>query len=173
MARDFAITGDDVASTKNRIAAEEAAIAAEAERQARINDPKKDVTDPDNFNISPDRPLPEGFVNPPCGNVGHFCVDQRGYYQPDWFQLYIDKVHDRQQNPQPFNLAGQRVSVPLEMWVDVPPGVINALNDAIEVHHEHEAKPGDIVLGIPTKHITRERKRFHKDVLPSARLKGK
>lgn len=170
MGKDFAITQDDVATTKGRVAAEEAAIIAEAERQARINDPKKDVTDPDNFNIVADKPLPDGFVNPPAGEPGHFCVDQRGFYQPDWYSIYIDKVHDKQQDPQPFNLAGTKYHVPLERWIDVPPGVVIALKDAIEVHHEHEAKPGDIMLGIPTVHKTRERKRFHWNQVPSARL---
>lgn len=170
MGRDFEITKDDVAATKSRVAAEEAAIVAEAERQARINDPNKDVTDPDNFNISPDRPLPEGFVNPPCGEPGHFCVDNRGFYQPDWWQLHIDKVHDKQANPQAFNLAGQIVRVPLETWVDVHPAVIIALQDAVEVFHEHEAKAGDIIAGIPTVHKETKRKRFHWDKYPSAKI---
>lgn len=173
MAKDFSITADDRDKTMDRVAREERELMAEMERQERLNAPGANKSDPDNFNFRADAPLPEGFVNPPCGEDGHFCVDQRGFYQPDWFALQIDKVYSRQQNPQPFNCGGSRYLVPLETWVDAPAGVVEALKSAIEEHHEYEAKPGDILLGIPTRHIVRRRKRFHWNSVPSAKVRMK
>lgn len=154
--------------TKDQVADE--ARMAEDEIMAdleTIDKQKLDPSDPTNFNCVAGQQLPEGFVNPEKGERGHLCVDREGLYQPKWTQLYLERVHDRQQDPQSFPL-GARYLVPLEEWVDAPPEILESLNSATETHHEFNAKPGDVLLGIPTEHKTIERRRFHWREIPSA-----
>ena len=118
--------------------------------------------------IIPNNPLPEGFINPSCGKPGHYCVDNAGVYRPEFKQIIVPKVHDYQQDPQPVGCADNTYNVPLDIWVDVPPEVVIVMNDAVETHHEHNPKPGDILLGVPTVHKETKRQRFMLSVLPSA-----
>jgi hypothetical protein len=152
MARDFAIKEEDVVATRER-ELREALKAAEVQK----------ADDPSNaelFNFTPGQPLPPGFVNPEGGTDEHKCVDNNGLYQPTWTQLFLERIVDHQQDPQPLACL-PKYTVPLERWVDVPPSVMEALKSAIETHHEHNAKPGDIDLGVKTVHVTRDRRRFH------------
>jgi len=131
---------------------------------AMAEEDKIDPTDRDNFNVKPGYPLPEGFENPPLSTeeneeYGHLCLDRAGNYQPLWCQLRIDKIHDKQIDPQPFPL-GTNYQVPLDTWVDAPPEVIESLRSAVEVHHEHNIKPGDIELGRQATHKETKRRRF-------------
>jgi hypothetical protein len=174
MGKDFAITAEDRDKTLDRVAKEERDILAEAERQERLAKPGANMSDPMNFNITPGRKLPDGFVNPKSvngepGNPAHLCVDNSGAYRPDWFQIYIHKVHDRQEDPQIFPL-GTNWLVRLEHWSDVPPEIIESLRSAIEEHHVFDAQPGDIIAGVPTKHEVRSRRRFHWDQIPSFKV---
>lgn len=156
MPRDFAIKPEDVAATRAR----EAARTALEEREA-------DPGNPELFNFAAGRPLPEGFENPPCGDYGHRCVDRDGRYQPDWTQLFIEKIVDHQNDPQPLSCLPKYL-VPLETWVDVPPSVMKSLESAVQTHHEHVAKPGDIILGVKTEHKEIKRSRFHWKEIRSA-----
>lgn len=144
----------------------EAAIAADAKK---LELQKAEPSNPDGFNFEPGRPLPAGFENPPCGDPGHVCTDPAGNYQPDWVQLLLEKVHDRQQNPQPFNL-GSRYLVPLDTWVDAPPVIIESLLSAVEERHELNATEGQILLGVRPEHKVVKRKRFHWQSMPSAKV---
>lgn len=154
--------------TKDQVAAEARAVEEEIMADLETIDKQKlDPSDKTNFNCVAGQKLPEGFVNPPLGDRGHLCLDRGGLYQPTWVQLYLERVHDRQQDPQSFPL-GARWQVPLEEWVDAPPEVIESLNSATETHHEFNAKPGDILLGRSTEHKTIERRRFHWREIASA-----
>jgi hypothetical protein len=120
------------------------------------------------FNFTTGQKLPEGYENPPCGDPKHRCVDQGGLYRPDWFQIKIERVYDRQTDPQDFPLMGVTYQVPLDEWVDAPPGVLESLKSAVEVHHSFNATPGMIALGQHPEHKKIERHRFVYRDLPSA-----
>lgn len=173
MGRDFALKPEDrekvmVAADKAEediLQAERARIAAE--RMAEQDGDNVDRGNRENFRIKPGMPLPEKFINPPCGDPGHLCVDRGGIYRPDWSQLLLYRQHEGQADPQPFPL-GARWLVPLEKWVDVPPEVMVSLKDAQETHHRMDFKPGDILLGKPAVHTETTRRRFGWESLPSA-----
>ncbi|MBM3494133.1 MAG: hypothetical protein FJX72_07420, partial [Armatimonadetes bacterium] len=126
MGRDFALKPEDrekVMAAADK--AEEAIIAQErvriAEERMRAEDGDDvDRSNRENFQIKPGKPLPEKFINPPCGDDGHLCVDMGNCYQPTWTQLLLYQQHEGQRNPQTFSL-GARWKVPLEKWTDVPP----------------------------------------------------
>jgi len=147
----------------------EAAILSELEKEQEMG---LDPTHPDNFNIVPGKPLPEGFENPPCGEEGHFCLDTAGCYQPDWMQLYLERVYDKQIDPQVFPLSSTWL-VYLETWVDVPPEVIESLRSAVETVHRTNVRPGVIPIGAPDGEIemkSHTRRRFHWRSYPSAKV---
>lgn len=129
-----------------------------------------DPEDPTNFNIVPGRPLPEGFKNPPCGTEGHFCVDNGGRYNPDWWQVNIQPRTDYDANPQIFPLS-QKWIVYLDMWQDVPREVVDSLLLAEETHHTHNRGPGEIDLSDSEVHKEITRKRFLWSQFPSAKVK--
>ena len=120
------------------------------------------------FAIVENRPLPEGFVNPPCGEEGHLCLTHGKVYDPTWIQCRISSTHDKQRNPQTFSLLGNVYAVPLDTWCDVPPGVVESLKSAVETHHSYSASPGQINLGEEVEHKVIERKRFHYETIKSA-----
>jgi len=124
--------------------------------------------DPENFNIVRGRPLPEGFVNKPLGKEGRFCLDTEGRYNPEWSQLKIDKIRDKQRDPQSFPLIPKRYGIPLDTWVDAPPEVIISLQDAIETHYDTTYTDDSVTLGVHPKVVPRERKRFFWDMIKSA-----
>lgn len=173
MPRDFALKTEDrnkvIAAADNAeeqiIAQERIRIAQERLREQDGDD--VDRTNRENFQIKPGKKLPEKFINAPCGDEKHLCVDQAGVYQPTWTQLKIYRMHEGQRDPQPFNL-GARWLVPLEKFVDVPPEVMTALRDAQETHHSLDFKPGDIALGRPATHSESSRRRFNWESIPSA-----
>jgi len=157
-----------MATVKSPEETEKEALAAIAHQDEMELDPQNR----DNFNIREGYPLPEGFENPPLsdeGNeeFGHLCIDRAGCYQPSWCQLRIDKIHDKQQDPVEFPL-GSLYTVPLDTWVDAPPEVIQSLKLAIETHHEHNIKPGDIALGKQAVHKKTSRRRFVWHMIKSA-----
>lgn len=118
--------------------------------------------------IIENNPLPDGFINPPGGQQGHYCLDGSKVYQPKWVQLLLPKIHEHQQDPQPVGCCDKTYNVPLDTWVDVPMEVVTVLNDAVEGHHDFNPKPGQIALGQPTEYKSVSRPRFHTSVLPSA-----
>lgn len=122
----------------------------------------------EDFNIIKGRPLPEGFENPPIGDPEHLCLDNGGLYDPTWVQVNILAAYDKQVNPQDFPLAGVTYQVSLDTWTDVPPGVLESLKSAVEVHHDYETKPGMIALGEHPQHRRISRQRFQYHWLPSA-----
>lgn len=126
-----------------------------------------DPNNPDNFNIVAGKPIPSGFKNPEPGQVGRFCLDLEGNYNPRWVQLKIDKTREKQRDPQTFPL-GKRWGIPLDKWVDAPPEVIIALQDAIETHHETTYSDDSVKLGIHPEIMPIERKRFFWSVIASA-----
>lgn len=173
MGRDFALKPEDrdkvIAAADS---AEEAIIKQEririaSERLAAQDGDDVDRSNRENFRIKAGSPLPEKFINPPCGDDGHLCVDRGGIYRPDWSQLMLFRLHEGQADPQTFPL-GSRWKVPLEKWVDVPPEVMVSLNDAVETHHRMDFMPGDILLGKPAVHSETKRRRFQYDSKPSA-----
>jgi hypothetical protein len=173
MGRDFALNKGDldnmVVAADN---AEEAIIKQERiriaqERLAEQDGDNVDRGNRENFRIKAGSKLPEKFVNPPCGDDNHLCVDMGGVYHPDWSQLMLFRLHEGQADPQTFPL-GSRWKVPLEKWVDVPPEVMVSLGDAVETHHRMDFMPGDIMLGKPATHSETTRRRFQYDTKRSA-----
>ena len=157
-----------MANTKSPKEMEAAALAVMAKEAELELDPQNR----DNFNIQEGYALPEDFINPPLStedeeNRDHLCLDRAGHYQKSWFQLRIDKIHDRQQDPVEFPL-GTLYLVPLDEWVDAPPEVIESLKSAVETRHEHNIKPGDVELGKQAVHKETKRRRFVWHSIPSA-----
>jgi len=141
------------------------------EEEARRGRPKAVVVEEPpapQFSFKEGKPLPEGFENPQKGEAGHKCLDPQGNYQPTWYQLKLAKVFDHQQNPQFVGCGDQAYGVPLDVWVDVPPGVVNVLLDAVETHHEQVVTPESLLLGRRPTHITRSRSRFMYQTIASA-----
>ena len=128
-----------------------------------------DPSHPGNFNIAKGMKLPEEFENPPCGEEGHFCLDQGGFYNPTWTQLMIEKIYDKQVDPQVFPLSS-RWLIPLDKWVDAPPEVIESLRSAVEIQHRSNVRPGEIILGQEIENTQIERRRFVWRSIQSARL---
>ena len=173
MGRDFALKPEDrdkvmaaADSAEEQILQKERARIA-AERMAEQDGDNVDRTNRENFQIKPGKALPEKFINKPCGDDGHLCVDGGGVYQPTWTQLMLYRMHEGQADPQPFPL-GTTWKVPLERWVDVPPEVIESLRSAVETHHSMDYKPGDVLLGRPAVHTETTRRRFNWESKPSA-----
>lgn len=173
MGRDFALKPEDrdkvIAAADS---AEEQILQREreriaAERMAEQDGDNVDRGNRENFRIKAGSKLPEKFVNPPCGDDNHLCVDMGGVYRPDWSQLMLFRLHEGQADPQTFPL-GSRWKVPLEKWVDVPPEVMVSLGDAVETHHRMDFMPGDILLGKPATHSETSRRRFQYDHKRSA-----
>lgn len=128
-----------------------------------------DMTDPDNFNIAHNKPLPEGFENPPCGEDGHFCVTRGGIHMANWFQLKIFRIHAHQEDPQNFPL-GRTLQVKLEVWTDVPPEIIESLKCAIEEHHDQDITDSTFMLGDVPEITTTTRRRFQYEHMKSAKV---
>jgi hypothetical protein len=173
MGRDFALKPEDrdkvIAAADS---AEEQILQREreriaAERMAEQDGDNVDRGNRENFRIKAGSKLPEKFINPPCGDDNHLCVDMGGVYRPDWSQLMLFRLHEGQADPQTFPL-GSRWKVPLEKWVDVPPEVMVSLGDAVETHHRMDFMPGDILLGKPATHSETNRRRFQYDTKRSA-----
>ena len=143
-----------------------------ADKQVIIEDETEegtlDMSDPGNFNIKHGKPLPAEFVNPPFGDERHLCVDIAGNYNNTWFQLNLERVHDRQQNPQPFPLGGREWRVHLDTWCHVPPEIIESLKKAVETHHSYNRKPQEVEVGVDHGHTTVERRRFSYEKIKSA-----
>ena len=149
-------------NTKADADIEAAALAAlSADERAFIE--KKKATDP-----VAGRPLPEGFENPPCGTDGHYCVDKRGFYQPTFVQILIERTAKNQMDPQPVRAGDIEEKIPLETWVDVHPGIIEAINDSTMIVHEQgyneDAKGPGENPGIKTRPV----RRFSKQTIRSA-----
>ena len=122
---------------------------------------REPVEEHDDFLFVADRPLPEGFVNPPPGKEGHRCVEfKTGHYKPDWTCIRINKIHENQADPQAFPLAGRTWLVPLDEWCDVPPEVIESLRSAVETHHSQVIRPQDVLLGRAPEIKSTDRRRF-------------
>lgn len=120
------------------------------------------------FNIRKNHPLPDGFVNPECGEPGHRCIGNDGKYHPEWIQLRIDGVYEGQANPQKFPLGGSTYLIPLDEWLDAPPEVLVSLKGAVETHHTQKPPtPGEIALGKKPEHKVITRNRFVYQSLPS------
>lgn len=140
--------------------------------------------DPDaalDWNIIPGRPLPDGFVNTPCGDPDHFCVDKAGNFNPEWFQLFIEQRDDHQKNPQTFRFPGYGAfAVPLNTWVDAPLPILESLRSAVETHHVGQVAPGLVVLGqidangheVHPNVPRYERRRFSYEYLMSAKVEA-
>ena len=124
--------------------------------------------DPENFNITKGKPLPDDFVNPPLGQDGHHCTDLSGGYQPEWSQLIIYKNKDKQADPVTFPLGGNRFGIPLDRWVDAPPEILISLGDAIETEHRSTFSDDLVRLGEDVETLTIERRRFFWDHKKSA-----
>jgi len=85
-------------------------------------------TAPDPTTPQPGQPLPEGFENAPIGAPrGHYCLDTRGRYQPDWYALKLHKTSDNMPHRQYFNMNGKGWYVEVGVWVDVPPQIVTIL----------------------------------------------
>lgn len=86
----------------------------------------------------PGKPLPEGFKNPPRGQVGHRCVSPQGIYQPKWWQLHLRRPEGCQSDWQFFQLNDEKFYIPYNAWCDVPPSVVIILQDAKSDVLEHK-----------------------------------
>ncbi len=158
-----------VAETAAAQKAERAAMVelGEIEESVATDDVSNDTSF--NFNITKNRPLPEGFENPELGEYGRKCLDNGGAYDPDWVQLKIDGVYEGQANPQKFPLGGVTYAIPLDVWVDAPRCVLESLKSAVETHHtQAPPTPGEITLGVKKKRVSIERNRFVYHVIESA-----
>jgi len=143
----------------------EALASQELAREART---KLDPSDPTNFNIHKNHPLPEDFENPPIGDPGHFCIDRAKNYRPDWVQLNIMKNRDKQIDPVVFPLGGNIYEVPLDRWVDAPPEILISLKDAVETEHLTNWDSNKVRLGEEIETSTITRRRFFWETFPSA-----
>lgn len=74
--------------------------------------------------------LPEGFANPPRGQMGHLCVGPKGEYQPKWYQLLLRRPEGAAAEMEYFQLNDEKYYVPYNKWVDVPPSIVTLLQDA-------------------------------------------
>ncbi len=72
-------------------------------------------------------PLPEGFVNAEAGQPDHLCLDPKGRYQPTWSSVYISRSRETPERQYFLDEKAQPIHVRTDMWVDVPPSVVNAL----------------------------------------------
>lgn len=71
-------------------------------------------------------------TNPPPGSPGHLCCDPKGRYRPTWFTIKIHRRDDGSTpNRQFFNIGGKKFRVLTGTWVDVPPVIVNALENAV------------------------------------------
>ena len=150
-----------------RVVQEKAADAAYDAEQAEAAKQQAETL-PGEFKFRKGRPLPVGFENPPLGDIEHRCVDLLGNYAPKWMQVKIFKHRDDQRDPQSFGPADQTYKVRLGVWVDVPPGVIHALDGAVETHHQQILTDQNLISGTSPPMVSSERPRFMYQVLPSA-----
>lgn len=117
--------------------------------------------------------LPEGFENPAPGEYGHYCVDQQGVYHKDWVTIKIHRYNEHDQDPFPVVCAGEFYSVYREQWIDVPPEVLIAIEDAVEVRHDTTFDPvrifgGDGEQAAAVKNTNHKVRRFGFEKIPSA-----
>lgn len=153
-------------STKDERAANEQAILDQIEGSTAVAEEIKGTPE-DDFIFKAGRPLPPGFENPPCGDPDHKCVDLAGNYRPEWDQIMIEKIYDKQADPQVFP-GPNTYAVYLDTWTDCPPQIKAALESAIETQHSRNANQRHIALGEHPKHKTVERRRFVWRAMPSA-----
>ena len=76
------------------------------------------------------KPLPDDFVNPECGTMGHRCVQIVGgqqVYRPDWVQLKIHKLSENMPSRQFFCLNGRQWYVQVGVWLDAPAEILGIL----------------------------------------------
>jgi len=110
-----------MATKKSQTGMNEQQLAAQVQSRIALEDKPVDPLIP-----VPNETLPEGFVNPPCGDRGHLCLDPRGRYQPEWYALKIHK-NDNMPQRQYFNANGKGWYVQVGVWVDVPPVILTVL----------------------------------------------
>jgi hypothetical protein len=131
---------------------------------------------------TPGQPLPRGFKNPPCGTPGHYCLDLKGNYNPEWVQVKIQKRDSQQAERQVFGcralkrdpetklpkVVGGRWSVQTDVWADAPPYVLAALQECkIPVTQFVRDPELEIMTGFGKRMVIREEERFAFSWLPS------
>ena len=79
----------------------------------------------------PGRPAPKDEENPPCGDPRHRCIDLKGFYRPDWFQVYIAEQEGDSSEVLCPSTNGDPWTVKRGLWVDVPQEVIDTVSSAM------------------------------------------
>lgn len=91
------------------------------------------------------KPLPKGFVNPPCGTIGHRCLDEKRNYQPTWYQLMLRPPEGLQSENEYFALNGVQRRVTFNRWTDQPVWILSVLQDAVNmVFRQNVTSTGDL-----------------------------
>ena len=119
--------------------------------------------------LVPGKPLPEGVDNPPIGQVGHYCEDPQGNYQPSWMQLMIHKTHDDMPERQYFRSGKASWRVKTGTWVDVPPEIITLLSNTVVEEIEMDLRTANPLSedgGV--QRVVNRIPRFSTSILPSA-----
>ena len=150
-----------MSTRKNVKLNEEDLVGAAEETVAAEAIPKKDQ-------IVSGRPLPEGFENPEIGKLGHYCIDPKGRYQKNWYQLKIAKTDESMPSRQYFCNGASEWWVKIGVWVDVPPELMSVLENAEVEVIEMDVRNANLLTDEGVRKVVNKVPRFSYQVLPSA-----
>lgn len=141
---------------------DEAALAAIADTAVETSEKeeKKGV-------IVSGRPLPKDVINPEIGQIGHYCLDPQGRYQEDWMQLKIRRDDENMPSRHFFANGSQEWRISTGIWVDVPPGLLAALDRAEVENIEMDITKANPILDDSVKKVINRIPRFGYNILPS------
>jgi len=113
--------------------------------------------------------IPSDFPNPEKGDLGHYCMDREGRYQPSWYCLMLHKYDDRLPSRQFFNDNTETYFVKVGTWVDVPPAVFQVLRGCVIETTSMDYDNTDLVTNDFVPAVVETQPRFAYTILPSAR----
>lgn len=111
---------------------------------------------------------PPGFENPPRGEPSHRCLDSAGRYQPTWSCVYISRSREMPERQYFLDENAQPIHVTTDMWVDVPPSVVNALRSCRESRITRGTLTNEGLTKALAEVATNHVPRFQYSVVPSA-----
>lgn len=116
----------------------------------------------------PNAILPDGFINPPAGEHGHLCLDPRGRYQPTWSCVFIARGREMPERQFFLNEKAEPIYVRTDMWVDVPPSVVTALQSCRESRITRGSLENEALSMAMAEVASAPLFRFQFSVIPSA-----
>ena len=111
---------------------------------------------------------PEILPNPEIGKPGHFCLDPQNRYRKNWSSIYIHKNTQMPTRQSFLDENANPLRVMTGMWVDVPPCVVQTVQECNYEELSMSTKSDATGLATNMERVTKMTPRFQFSVVPSA-----